>query len=335
MIRAGRATAGWSHQATLVAPTGFPALVSVGVGPDGLPIGLWTAAADSGALQERVDRGPDLPMFARTRPTRPPAAAVTRHTATGAVDTVHRLAEVTVSFPLVQPLPDGGFVLVGARAAWRPEGAEHNAIRYTSAGDVHATGCIGDGISQLQTDARGRLWAGYYDEGVYGNFGWGGPSGPTPLGAPGIVAWSTEFTIERAFESEDAIVDDCYTLNVAADEVWACTYSDFPIIRMTEAASIVTPTSGLQGPRGIITDGERVALLGAYRDPDLCTLGRLIDGRYVETSRVGLRGRDRSAPGPAWPHCRGPVAHFFSGSDWSVLNLADLPDGQGAAGVAR
>lgn len=37
----------------------------------------------------------------------------------------------------------------------------------------------------------GTIWAGYFDEGVVGNFGWGGP-GPTRLGADGIGAWSSE-----------------------------------------------------------------------------------------------------------------------------------------------
>lgn len=195
--------AAWTHRGTLSAPAEHASLATVGVGPDGLPIALWTRPEDAGTLHEREDRGPDSASFPRTRPTRPPRAAVTRHTTTGSLESVVLVNDVRVSHPFIQPLRDGEFVIAGSRAAWRPEGPERNLHHYSSSGDLIAAWCIGDGIAHLQTDAPGRIWAGYFDEGVYGNFGWGRP-GPPPLALPAswpgqpTAKWSGRSTPRRA-----------------------------------------------------------------------------------------------------------------------------------------
>ena len=59
-----------------------------------------------------------------------------------------------------------------------------------AAGSVVAEGTLGDGINHLLTTPSGAIWVGYFDEGVFGSFGWGGP-GPPPIGQPGIVQFDT------------------------------------------------------------------------------------------------------------------------------------------------
>ncbi|MFI7578403.1 hypothetical protein [Micromonospora sp. NPDC049497] len=60
----------------------------------------------------------------------------------------------------------------------------------------------------------GKLWVGYFDEGVYGNFGWGGP-GPAPIGATGIARFTETLHPEWHFPTDDlSPIDDCYALNV-------------------------------------------------------------------------------------------------------------------------
>jgi hypothetical protein len=224
---------------------------------------------------------------------------VTRHTATGAIETVVVLPDIHASFPFVQPMPEGGFALVGGRAAWHPQGPEHNAYLYSTSGDLLATGCLGDGISHLQTDDHGFLWAGYFDEGVFGNFGWGSP-GPTPLGAPGIVAWSKSFDVVWALDPAESVVSDCYAFNVSREAVVACTFAGFPILRIAGGSCTLTPTQGIRGPWGILADEARVAILGSYDRPGSATLAHVSDGVYVEDVTFDLAGLDWAVPGPRW-----------------------------------
>lgn len=312
----------WTLRGELAAPKGHPELIRVGVGPDGLPVAIWGNGAAADAILERVDLGPDQPSLPRSQPEEPFAVALTRHTQKGALELVAPVADLNVTFPFIQPLPDGGFAVVGARAWWHEEGPEHNAHLYTPEGELRLTGCIGDGIARLQTDGQGRLWAGYFDEGIFGNFGWGG-LGPEPLGAAGIVAWSPALEVDYELSAPGSMLADCYALNVAEDAVWACTYINFPVIRIANASATVIPTSGLSGPRVILAHGDRVALFGSYDDPSLCVVGSLTDDHYIEVDRFPSPAVEGRTPGGA-AQCRGSVAHAFLQNRWYTLDLADF-----------
>jgi hypothetical protein len=129
----------------------------------------------------------------------------------------------------VQPLPDE-LLLVSSRAALRgPDDHDQNGRIYSRSGEFKSGILLGDGVSSVQTTPKGRIWTGYFDEGIYGNFGWN-----TPIGASGLVAWDTQGRKTFEFESKGApAIDDCYALNVAGeDDVWLYYYSDFPLVRL-------------------------------------------------------------------------------------------------------
>lgn len=102
------------------------------------------------------------------------------------------------------------------------------------------------------------IWTGYFDEGVFGNFGWGRPDGPDPLGAAGIVAWSPTLNKVWELDADEGLIADCYALNVAPDAVWACTYTDFPVIRIADEHEQVQSTREVSGPTGIIARNHRI-----------------------------------------------------------------------------
>lgn len=306
----------------LAAPEGFPALVTVGVGPDGA-VALWAAAADAGRLYER-DEDPGAASFPRTRPATAPAVALAAYADDGSPPAVTVVPALPVAFPLVQPWPDGGYLVVGARCFYRETGPEQNALVIGPDGSIRARGCLGDGIQHLLVDGAGTIWTGYFDEGVYGNFGWGGP-GPTALGAAGIVRWSAELTKVWEFPQHEWTIDDCYTLNVAGpDEVWACAYSDFPVIMVNRGRVRLFRTRGVRGPHGIVVAPGRVGLIGAYGDPTLLVTGELANWRFNETGRHHLTAPDGRPLPPAQLHCRGSVAHFFVDADWYTFDLTNL-----------
>jgi hypothetical protein len=128
------------------------------------------------------------------------------------------VSSVSVLVSYVQPL-QGGVLLAGSRCYWRPEGPEQNALFVDWKGNVERRFTLGDGINDLRVAADGDVWASYFDEGVFGNYGWGRP-GPAPLGQSGLVRFDPRgealFTCDAETAGTDSICD-AYAMNMADD----------------------------------------------------------------------------------------------------------------------
>ncbi len=202
-----------------------------GVGCDGTVI----AAA---ARTDESRRCPD-PSFAKSRFDRPTSYEVVayadgemRH---ASVDDVRLVAHH------VQPV-SGGFMLVSGRCRWHDYGPEKNAAIYDWSGHRLARLTLGDGITDVRVTPNGTIWVSYFDEGVYGNYGWGGP-GPTPMGRSGLVAFDSSGEVQYEWPGRADgryVIDDVYAMNVADDDdVWFYFYQDFPIVRLHDGESQV------------------------------------------------------------------------------------------------
>src|SRR5262249_13826161 len=137
------------------------------------------------------------------------------------------LPELDLTFPRIDLFPDGRILVVGPRSAWRgPNDFDLNGAIVNPAASKVSRILLGDGIEDVYVDALGRIWVSYFDEGVFGNFGWGGNRGPNPIGAAGLVCFSE--TGEKIWEygGNDGIAD-CYALNVCDTEATIFFYSDF------------------------------------------------------------------------------------------------------------
>ncbi len=73
---------------------------------------------------------------------------------------------------------------------WRRDGPDRNAVLYGADGQVVSEHVLGDGIEHVLATSTGQVWVGYFDEGIYGNYGWGGADSEEPAGAYGIVRFS-------------------------------------------------------------------------------------------------------------------------------------------------
>ena len=175
----------------------------------------------------------------------------------------------------VQPLA-GGVLLVGARCQWRPEGPENNGAIYDWNGRLRNRICLGDGIADVRTTPDGAIWASYFDEGIFGNYGWGHP-GPAPIGVPGLVSFDTEGHVRYRYDAEKAHTDhpcDVYALNVTGnDDVWLYFYTEFALVHVTpERTRSWLP--GVSGARALAVRESRVLLLGDYANR---AEGRILD----------------------------------------------------------
>jgi hypothetical protein len=215
----------------LEAPPGFDALVTVGVSLSG-PVALWSSRDGKAELHARYEQPPGGASFARTVPGTKPTVALAAYAGSDVVPaTVVRTRALPVAHPHVDMLADGSFLVAGARCGWAESGPELNALAIDQNGRILRRGCLGDGIEHLQVSGDGTIWAGYFDEGVFGNMGWGGP-GPQPLGAGGVAAWSPDFEKTWELDPAEGLVADCYALNVGTGEVLACPYTGFPVVRI-------------------------------------------------------------------------------------------------------
>ena len=209
---------------------------------------------------------------------------------------------------------------MGARCRWRPEGAERNAIIFQPDGRVLRRGTLGDGIEHVLTTPSGKIWVGYFDEGVYGNYGWGQP-GPEPIGASGLVRFNTELEAEWRFPFDGGLepISDCYALNVDGETVWTSYYTDYPVVRIENET--VSSWVGGTSARALVADETRLALIIGYANR------RMLIGdhqqRHLEPYRLVLPD-GRPLPRDARLIGRGAQLHALVDTDWYSLHLDDL-----------
>ncbi|MDQ0721869.1 hypothetical protein QF049_003130 [Paenibacillus sp. W4I10] len=113
----------------------------------------------------------------------------------------------TFNYHYVQPLHDH-LLLVGARCTnYRNEQFDLNAKVCDLDGNTIREFLLGDGIQSAQVTEKGTIWTSYFDEGVFGNYGWS-----DPIGSCGLLAWDEHGN--KLYENHEADIADCYALNV-------------------------------------------------------------------------------------------------------------------------
>lgn len=158
----------------------------------------------------------------------------------GAVSETIGLPATNITFPCVDLFSDGGCLLVGARSSWRSnDDFDLNGALIERGTKNPKRVCFGDGIEDVSADGTDRIWISYFDEGVFGNFGWSHP-GPTGLGAGGVNCFDRTGELLWQHNREDAaeLIDDCYAMNVSPLGVWFYFYSAFKVARVTEDFSV-------------------------------------------------------------------------------------------------
>ena len=266
---------------------GGDVLVCVSVGPTGEVVAVWTTPEARAAITSTTVSlaGASFPDPAAARPV---AARITVH-APG-LTAVTSIQDLALAHITVQPMPGGRFLVAGARCRWRPEGPDRNAVLYDADGQVVSEHVLGDGIAHVLATSAGQVWAGYFDEGIYGNYGWGLGDGPEPVGVYGIVRFSPDLQPAWHYPKSTEVgpldaINDCYALNVDDTSTWACYDSDFPVVRIRDGA-VTGWHNNIKGASALAVAGSRVALFGGY-GPDH---DRLAVTELASAGVVGIRG---------------------------------------------
>ena len=237
-----------------------------------------------------------------------------------------RFTHVTAGFiqdeptPLFDRMPDGSWIIANARCA--PDG--ENARIIEDDGRNRRRLYLADGISHLHCDRLGNIWTGYFDEGVFSREGWG-----TRLhGSPGINQFNANGSVLWSYAGDIA---DCYALNIAADAVWSCVYSKWPIIKIDlDGKTREWEESPKTGASIIAATGRHVVLLGGYSAagdrPDMRLHGALLElgapphlrGEFALDVPADDLGELPLAMG------RGDTMHFIVRGNWCRLTVADV-----------
>jgi hypothetical protein len=187
---------------------------------------------------------------------------------------------------------------------------------------------LGDGIQYVQADKRGNIWVGYFDEGVYGNFGWGGAGNAAPVGAAGLVCFDTQG--QRVWEYQPVsgtdFISDVYALNVFGNEAWAYYYTDFPLVRIGGDWNVEAWTTRVAGGRAFAVGNAKVLMFGGYGDhlTPCRSLSLANDEATVEHS-VDLSLSEGGNVADAIVTGRGHILHVFAGGIWYQFSTSSLP----------
>jgi len=235
---------------------------------------------------------PQQASFPKTMPDRPQRYRVV----------VLRGGEVELDVPItdepfniheVQPLGDD-LLLACCRSYRRSkDDVDLNGRIYDRLGRFQSAICLGDGIETIQASSSGDIWTSYFDEGVFGNFGWS-----EPLGASGLVAWRRDGTPAYRFEptGEATEVADCYALNVVSDdEVWLYYYTDFQLVQLRHRAIEAVHVPNVQGSSAFAVSRNRshALFVGGYSDHQSFELVALAGGKRApkRMTPLDLEGR--------------------------------------------
>ncbi|MGS2617966.1 hypothetical protein ACVCAH_26085 [Micromonospora sp. LZ34] len=206
---------------------------------------------------------------------------------------------------------------------------------YDSEGRVEARATLGDGIEHVFATTSGEVWVGYFDEGVYGNYGWGDTHAAPPVGSSGLVRFSPQLEPTWRFpshvDSSWGAISDCYALNVTDDAVWTSYYTDFPIVQI-RGGSVSGWSNRVDGGKALAVSGSRVGLLGGYGpDHDRFVVGELAGRAMHVVGEYQLALPDGTPlPAAATAVGRGSDLHLITPDRWYRLSLHDLPHGESA-----
>ncbi|MFQ7717251.1 MAG: hypothetical protein ACLRIT_12695 [Blautia sp.] len=117
--------------------------------------------------------------------------------------------------------------------------------------------------SRLCGKKDGTIITSYFDEGVFGNYGW-----DEPLGACGLIAWTSEGT--PLWKNENYSIYDCYAISLDEEEnLWFYYYDEFRLVRTNFKEDFVfeLPIEG-SGAFSVAPSGNTFLFQGGYQQRD-------------------------------------------------------------------
>ena len=310
-----------SEARMLPRPTGFkPVSVSVGLNGSAIRLLVQDEAAE-GVFATR--ESPGFAIFPKTKTQSEYSSILVTSSPAGSAE-LH-LSGLTATFPEIELLPGNEVLVVASRCQRFPDGThELNARVYDPSGTLKREFLLGDGISHVQADARGNIWVGYFDEGVYGNFGW---EPGAAFGAAGLSCFTYHGQRLWDFHPPEGFdfISDCYALNVSRTAVWAYYYTGFPIARIDSNWQVRCWETESAGASTFAVGKERFLLYGGYRDEGTaCRLFKISDNNTELVAQVSLVLPAEIELSKSTVIGRDEALHVISGDHWYQFSIESL-----------
>jgi hypothetical protein len=303
----------------LLRPAGFKAVaVSVGLNGDAIRLLIKEELAEAFVAREEQPGWASFPKT-HTESAYSAIASITNHSGSRELP----LFGLTATFGKVEILPSDEILVVASRCRRKPDGSyEMNAKVYGEDGHLRREFLLGDGIHKVQTNNEGKIWVGYSDEGVYGNFGWQHPV--EPIGACGLSCFNSRGQKLWDYKPPDGFdsISDCYAMNVCETGTWICYYTDFPIALIDSNLRVRCWKNELSGARAFAVGGDKILLFGGYGESrsacSLLTLGEVDAVVQAEVSMVFPRQVNLTEAAVIG---RGGTLHVFAKDDWYQFSV--------------
>lgn len=171
------------------------------------------------------------------------------------------------NFHNVNFLPTKEILLICARSRYINENdIDKNARIYNLNGDLLRDFVLGDGIQDVQIDNDGNIWTSYFDEGIFGNYGWN-----QPIGESGLVCWNKDGQKVWEFEPTKGIgyITDCYAMNIdAKNNTWFYYYTEFPLVKLNNSKQIKYWNTNIEGSSSLNISDNKVLMADGYNEND-------------------------------------------------------------------
>jgi len=225
--------------------------------------------------------------FAKTTPSTPQTYRVLAFDG-GDVTLDVRIADERFNIHEVQPLPNEELLLVCCRSRYRgPNDFDKNGRVYSSDGEFVREILLGDGIARIQTTSAGAIWTSYFDEGIFGNYGW-----KDPIGSLGLVASDPRGNKLYEFQPADGLdfICDCYAMNVKSDSsTWLYYYNKFPLVHLRNQEIEAHWAKPLAWSKALAISQGLALFAGAFRKPyDYHLFELRPDGKTHEVANFSL-----------------------------------------------
>jgi hypothetical protein len=178
------------------------------------------------------------------------------------------------NYHFIRDLGNETYLLACARSYYYNENKyDLNAHIYDCKGEKLREFLIGDGIQDIKVTKEGTIWTSYFDEGIFGNYGW-----ENPIGSSGLRAWDTHGNSLYSYDpaNEEYSICDCYALNISEEnEVWFYFYTEFYICRLTKNMNTEYWKSDISGAHMLLISYGFVLIDQGYNEQSKYELFRI------------------------------------------------------------
>jgi hypothetical protein len=220
----------------------------------------------------------------------------------------------------VQALSNDRVLLVCGRSRRRLEtDYDLNGRIYSTDGALENKILLGDGIQNTQVASDGKIWTSYFDEGVFGNYGWN-----SPVGQSGLIAWKS--TGEKVYEYSPAmgldVICDCYALNVeSSSTTWCYYYTEFPLVKIKDGKILDYWNIPVRGSDAFAIFRNYALFRGGYDDKDNLYFIELLNNHVAKVHTTVTLSNTSQID---WVTARGDSMFFLSNGLIYTVNVHEF-----------